>query len=150
MPHESVTPLVPQAPPALRGTGPSRLPASAPPSQQGPVDMPTAGAGGVPGPGALLPTLAPGPPGQNDVLPGSAGESQMTLVSPISDIKDARDWAVVLGIVLVSEVVLLWGVACVSLMRRRFALSRPGAPGAGGGDADGPSRRSVWARLRRS
>ncbi|RMI44655.1 hypothetical protein EBO15_11895 [Actinomadura harenae] len=91
------------------------------------MDMPTIGAGAPTSPTAVLPTIRPGAPGQNDPLPGPSGESQMTLVSPISDIKDAKDWAIVLGIVLVAEVVLLWGVACLSLLRRRLTLSRTGA-----------------------
>ncbi|MEV5570429.1 hypothetical protein AB0L06_10275 [Spirillospora sp. NPDC052269] len=158
MPHENVKPLVPQAPfgpagpPALGvptpSTAPSGIPMPTPPSQQGPMDMPTIGAGVPPQGGGLLSTIRPGnglggPAAQNDVLPG-AGDSQMTLVSPISDIKDARDWAVVLGIVLVAEIVLLWGVACLSLLRRRMTLSRPGAP------SDDTGERGVRPRLRRS
>ncbi|MFC4909015.1 hypothetical protein [Actinomadura gamaensis] len=88
------------------------------------MDMPTVGPNG-----AVLPTLAgAGKAAGNgrDVLPGPSGESQMTLVSPVSDVKDARDWAVVLGVVLVAEVVLLWGAACLSLLRRRLALGRAG------------------------
>lgn len=156
VPQPSVQVPAPEAPPPLgpppAGTVPSGIPVPAPPPQQGPMDMPTVGAG-APGPSAsgLLPTLGGGlghglgeagagtgagggvgagtPAAQNDVLPGPSGASRMTLMSPLSDFKNVRDWAVVLGVVLVAEVVLLWGVACVSLLRRRLAGGRPGGSG---------------------
>ena len=54
-----------------------------------------------------------------------AGERRMTLLSPsgLSE-RDETDWIVVIGIALVAEVGLLWGVACFGLWRRRKALER--------------------------
>ncbi|MCP2340302.1 hypothetical protein [Actinomadura rupiterrae] len=96
--------------------------------------------------GPILPTLNStknAPVNPDDPLPGPSGESQMTLVSPASDISDARDWAVVLGVVLVGEVVLLWGAACLSLLRRRLALGRTAGPAgpAGAATSAGARRR---------
>ncbi|TDC47171.1 hypothetical protein E1281_26720 [Actinomadura sp. KC345] len=49
----------------------------------------------------------------------------MTLMSPtaMSD-RNETDWAIVIGVALVAEIGLLWGVACVGLCRRRIALYR--------------------------
>lgn len=70
--------------------------------------------------GAVLPPVnAPAGP---VVAPG---ESRMTLVAPSGmQESDETDWAVVIGIALVAEIGLLWGAACVGLMRRRLALRR--------------------------
>ncbi|KAB2350991.1 hypothetical protein [Actinomadura rudentiformis] len=61
------------------------------------------------------------------VLTGPDGH-QMTLISPSgSEEKQDTSWAVVLGLVLVGEVALLWGVACLGVLRRRLAARRPGS-----------------------
>ncbi|RFU43444.1 hypothetical protein DZF91_01140 [Actinomadura logoneensis] len=139
------------------------------PGQQGSATPPSAGAGALP-PSAdgLLPRVGTGgvnsgvngavnggvngavnggqtPAAQKDALPGAAGESRMTLVSPTGELRDARDWAIVLGIVLGAEVVLLWGVACMSLLRRRLVTGgrAPAAPAQ-------PGRRTWFRRPRRS
>jgi hypothetical protein len=127
------------APPGA-GRGPAGAPVPTPPSGQGLTDLPSIGGGDLP-PSAtgLLPRIDGGgtggtgrggkvPAAQNDVLPGSSGESRMTLVSPAGDLRDARDWAIVLGIVLGAEVVLLGGVGGLSLLRRHLAAASPGAP----------------------
>jgi hypothetical protein len=53
------------------------------------------------------------------------GESRMTLMSPTGvQESDETDWAVVIGVALVAEIGLLWGVACLGLLRRRLELQR--------------------------
>ena len=70
-----------------------------------------------PGPVVLPPVAAPVRP--------QAGESRMTLLSPAGmEEADETDWAVVIGIALVAEIGLLWGVACIGLLRRRLVLRR--------------------------
>lgn len=83
-----------------------------------------------------LPTVAPPkavvlPPVNASAGPVVApGETRMTLMSPVGmDEADEADWAVVIGIALVAEIGLLWGVACVGLLRRRLALQRAVADG---------------------
>lgn len=90
-----------------------------------PSDAPTAFA--VP----PLPTVAPPeavvlPPVNAPAGPVVApGETRMTLMAPAGmDEANEADWAVVIGIALVAEIGLLWGVACVGLLRRRLALHR--------------------------
>ncbi|WP_242908313.1 hypothetical protein [Actinomadura terrae] len=63
--------------------------------------------------------------------PRTNANGQMTLVSPTAtdDKGDGTDWAVVLGIVLIAEIGLLWGAACVGLWRRRLVLRRFPDPG---------------------
>ncbi|CND43466.1 Uncharacterised protein [Mycobacterium tuberculosis] len=79
----------------------------------------------------VLPSVAP--PGAVVLPPVNAsagpvvapGETRMTLMAPTGmDEGDETDWAVVIGIALVAEIGLLWGVACVGLVRRRLALHR--------------------------
>ncbi|NVI87205.1 hypothetical protein [Actinomadura sp. BRA 177] len=49
----------------------------------------------------------------------------MTLMSPAGvQESDETDWAVVIGVALVAEIGLLWGVACLGLLRRRLELQR--------------------------
>ncbi|MUN38133.1 hypothetical protein [Actinomadura litoris] len=79
-------------------------------------------------------SVAPRPPeavvlppvtAQQQQAPRPNGE-QMTLVSPAAtdDEGDGTDWALVLGIVLIAEIGLLWGAACVGLWRRRLLFRR--------------------------
>ena len=74
--------------------------------------------------GAAPPRTAP-----EQALPSDGG-TQMTLMSPtaMSD-RDTTDWAIVVGVALVAEIGLLWGIACVALWRRRIALDRAAAAG---------------------
>ncbi len=79
-------------------------------------DLPTVS---PPGAVALPPVNAPAGP---VVAPG---ESRMTLVAPAGMREsDETDWAVVIAVALVAEIGLLWGFACVALVRRRLALRR--------------------------
>ncbi|WP_346047343.1 hypothetical protein [Actinomadura chokoriensis] len=79
-------------------------------------DLPTVA---PPGSVVLPPVMAPAGP---VVAPG---ETRMTLMAPAGmEQADEADWAVVVGIALVAEIGLLWGVACVGLLRRRLALQR--------------------------
>ena len=84
-------------------------------------DLPTALPSPTPGQeGAVLPPVTAPEQGQS-----GAGENQMTLMSPTAmSERDETDWAIVVGIALVAEIGLLWGAACVGLVRRRMALYR--------------------------
>ncbi|XRQ06929.1 hypothetical protein ACN3XK_62080 [Actinomadura welshii] len=84
-------------------------------------ELPTAAPPQAPGQGevALPPLTAP------EQAAPPAGESRMTLMSPTAmSERDETDWAIVIGIALIAEIGLLWGVACVGLCRRRIALYR--------------------------
>lgn len=95
--------------------GPGGLPSAGAPSFAVP-DLPT-----VSPPGAVVLPPVNAPPGPV-VAPG---ESRMTLMSPAGmEQADETDWAVVIGIALVAEIGLLWGVACIGLLRRRLVLHR--------------------------
>ncbi|MFB4305191.1 hypothetical protein [Actinomadura sp. GTD37] len=93
---------------------------------------PSAGTFAVPD----LPTVSPPgavvlPPVNAPAAPQVAlGQSRMTLMSPAGmEEADETDWAVVIGIALVAEIGLLWGIACVGLLRRRLALDRAASDG---------------------
>ncbi|MFA1546603.1 hypothetical protein [Actinomadura chokoriensis] len=85
-------------------------------------------------PGDALPDLPAVSPPEAVVLPPvnapvvpqvAARESRMTLMSPAGvEQEDETDWMVVIGIALVAEIGLLWGVACLGLLRRRLVLHR--------------------------
>ncbi|QXJ23202.1 hypothetical protein AGRA3207_004330 [Actinomadura graeca] len=76
-------------------------------------------------PVVLPPLNAPGAASPEPRPRTVAGESRMTLMSPVAaDGGDGTDWAVVLGFVLVAEFGLLWGAACAVLWRRRAAFER--------------------------
>lgn len=71
--------------------------------------------------GVVLPPLN----GSGSRQEAGAGESRMTLMSPVgANEDDETDWIVVLAIALVAEIALLWGAACITLWRRRVALER--------------------------
>ncbi|MFI0449072.1 hypothetical protein [Actinomadura sp. 6N118] len=79
----------------------------------------------VPSPSAALPTMAPPPTPSTLARPDA---NQMTLISPSASEEDeGASWAVILGLVLVGEVALLWGVACLGVLRRRLEARRPGS-----------------------
>jgi hypothetical protein len=116
--QEAPAPSIPEAPPVPAAPALPAAPSLPPPPN-----------------GFVLPSLAGTDPRRAD----GAGESRMTLMSPVgANEDDETDWAVVIGIALVAEVALLWGVACVSLWRRRIALERAGAATRTGG-GDGPA-----------
>ncbi|QFG23361.1 hypothetical protein [Actinomadura sp. WMMB 499] len=57
--------------------------------------------------------------------PAVAEADEMTLLSPSALGRgDGRDWAVVLGVAAIAELMLVWAAACVGLWRRRLAWTR--------------------------
>ncbi len=102
---------------------------------------PEAGSGGAGVQEPLVPVLPTAAPSGEAVVPPPLtapeqagppdGATQMTLTSPASTSdRNAADWAVVIGIALVAEIGLLWGIACIGLWRRRVALYRAAAEAA--------------------
>lgn len=102
---------------------------------------PEAGSGGAGVQEPLVPVLPTAAPSGEAVVPPPLtapeqagppdGATQMTLTSPASTSdRNAADWAVVVGIALVAEIGLLWGIACIGLWRRRVALYRAAAEAA--------------------
>ncbi|MFC5749216.1 hypothetical protein [Actinomadura rugatobispora] len=90
------------------------------------------------GVGPLSPTLPPAPPGPPSVPPPLTLPSPPPMPPPmpprlatngtglalVGQESDQRDWAAVFGAALVTEVGLLWMLACLLVLRRRWTLVR--------------------------
>ncbi|MBO2452888.1 hypothetical protein J4573_37755 [Actinomadura barringtoniae] len=141
-------PAMPQAPAAPpMPDSPGQVPGAAgePPAQPAPVLPPLTAPGSAGAPsGMVLPT--PGAPGASgSSASGTAGAAandgnQMTLISPTGTDEEGTPWAAVLGIALVGELALLWMVACLGLVRRRFALASAARAAALAEGTDGSRR----------
>jgi hypothetical protein len=124
--------------------GPS-APALAPmPSLPG---EPPAASGDAAGPGAVRPAPSSSPPDLSLVLPDLAGPApsgaaspsgedpasidppQMSIVRADPVAGSRRAWVTVLAITIVFETAVLWLAACLSLWRRRAALTRAASSG---------------------
>jgi hypothetical protein len=104
------TPMPVQATPQAR---PGRIPAIAPVVEPT-LPVPTPSSPTLPLP-SITPAFTAAP------QPGQAAISMLTTTE--SGMRDHSPWAPVLGIAVVSEVALLWVAACLSMWRRKLALS---------------------------
>ncbi|WP_189241270.1 hypothetical protein [Actinomadura livida] len=108
------------------GTGPEAPGAPEPLLPELPAGAPSVPAPNAPGPGEI--PLPPPLTAPEQAGPARAGEGRMTLMSPTAmSEQDETDWAIVVGVALVAEIGLLWGIACVGLWRRRVTLYRAAA-----------------------
>jgi hypothetical protein len=129
---------MPSAPPVAPGDASAPDPAQTPDPASSDLSLVLPGLDGTSPPGTEL---------QSSRDPSAVDPPQVSTVRADPVAGSRRAWVTVLGITIVFETAVLWVAACLSLWRRRVALTQAASSGLTSGVRS--VRRVLWAHLTR-